>query len=1222
MLKRRLFGLVISVLFLCTTFVGTPFSTHADSTKLAKIISKDPSIASICFSKGIEIFETYETFFLAEIKEQEEETLKSLGLNYEIIQDAGKIKFGGFEFISDSNKDFVYPAGLFLNPSNSVKQLYFLQFIGPIKQEWRDTLIQNEIKIGFPVDQFGLIIQTNQASIEFLKSFRFVKACGIVPDACKMSDMFDATQERIDLDIITMLHFNQKDLQDLNLDSKTILTYDESGLYGSLIVKNLPLPILPKLAQNQDILLINTLEQPLTYNAEASQVLNINDSTDQNQISGLRGEGEIVGVADTGLSSGNLTTLHPAFTGKIVANFPASGDYPNNGWYDANGHGTHVCGSVLGTGAGDTAPFSPRYKGMAPDAKLVIQYNGYTGSIYTILNDAYNSGARIHTNSWSNQNNSWGQYDSDAMSIDQLMWEHMDMQVLFAAGNSRSRSQYGVWPPPYNGTRSLTNFCGAKNGITVGASQNNNPGYFFNRMSSFSSLGPTHDGRIKPDLIAPGNQIRSTYTQYYWNPFPSALGFTNSYTSMSGTSMATPVTAGALALVRENFRKIYRLPPTEIPASLIKASMINGCNTTNVYDYQTYSGGPQLFLSRSNFTSGYGRVDIKNSLFPTDKNWMFYNEYASDGSKGLKQGELSKKYYVHVTKTNQPLKATLVWTDMPGTPCTYSYDSTVDPLTGRRRGWVPSDFIGSNPDPTPELVNDLDITIRKYSDITENYAGNYFNSAGFSTNLYNTGIINAYDALNNVEVVNIQNPTLGVYEIEVSALRSSIQSDAAHGFRQPYSLVVSGAAIDTANIPNKPLLISGKTNCNSNDITWTEGQPIKDPISNYKLSRLTISGPSAGATETYLFPATVHAYSDKNITAGTEYFYYIQAIDSTGLVSDTSTGIQLGYIVPPGTTGFYTPQIRPTNVVLYWSTPKPGTCPIQGYYLYRSAVEGFPGIMISGLIPKDQPAFADNSVQQGDIWYYSVVAIDTHGFVGLPSRQLKVTIPMDQTETVLNIEASKKELCQGNDVTFKIVITNKSAVETNSLKLTFYPSTDIAFKGTDRLTGVANPSGAIEFLIGKLPAKGIYTFSLFCQQNGVIQWERSTRLSFILSDTKEVLNEEEITLLLRKCGGGNNQGSLGIVAKVLNLVTDPATGERYLPFGEELKLSLDLSGGTGPYVLSVIWGDGKNESKKYQNLEPLTLTHKFESKGTMNLQIELTDSAGNTKKITFTVTIK
>jgi hypothetical protein len=65
MLKRRFFGLAFIFIFFCSTFFFSPFSLRADSTKLAKIISKDPSVVGLCYENNIQIFETYETFFLA-----------------------------------------------------------------------------------------------------------------------------------------------------------------------------------------------------------------------------------------------------------------------------------------------------------------------------------------------------------------------------------------------------------------------------------------------------------------------------------------------------------------------------------------------------------------------------------------------------------------------------------------------------------------------------------------------------------------------------------------------------------------------------------------------------------------------------------------------------------------------------------------------------------------------------------------------------------------------------------------------------------------------------------------------------------------------------------------------------------------------------------------------------------------------------------------------------
>lgn len=1203
-MKRRIIGLAISILFFCVTFLNSPFSINADSTKLVKIISKDPSIVGLCFANGISIIETYETFFLTQIQDQQEEIIKELGFQYEIIPDSNKIKFGGYEFISKDDKTFSYPNQL--DPMNTTqeKHLYIVQCIGPIKQEWKDVLNQFSIITAYSMDQFGLLIQTNYSTAMILKTNRFIKAIGMFPDTCKISPMIDLTQEKADLEIVTTPHFLIDSLQDSLQDPFAQYYYAETSSNGSLAIINLSSILIPKLVKNQDIILINPKGKPLEYNAEASQVLNINDNADQNQISGLKGAGEIVGVADTGLSSGNAATIHPAFKNptfadKVVATYPATG------WGDANGHGTHVCGSILGTGAGDVSPYAPRYKGMAPEAKLVFQ-NAWTSygnnPIYTILHDAYNSGARIHSNSWSNQNNSWGQYDTDAMSIDQLMWDHMDMQVLFAAGNSRSNSQYGVWPPANNGTHTLTNFCGAKNGITVGASQNKNTGYFFNRMAYFSSVGPTHDGRIKPDVIAPGHQIRSTY--YGWVYLPPWTR-SNTYRSMSGTSMATPITAGSLTLIRECFRKTYGLPSSEIPASLIKASMINGCNTSNVYDDVSYNAGPQLFLSRTNYISGFGRVDVKNSTFPSDKNWIFYNEYASNGTRGLKQGELSKKYYIYSYKNDQPFKATLVWTDMPGTACSYNFVSG--------KGMVPDDYY----DPTPELVNDLDITIRKYNSTSELYIGNQFDPTGFSQNLPSV----SYDSVNNVEVINIQNPSLGVYEIEVSSYRKNIQSDAAHNFRQPYSLVVSGAGIVTTNPPPPPISIHGNTTCGSNELGWTEGFTYNNHAVSYRITRIAITGPNAGETRTFELPATQLTYSDSAITIGIEYFYYIQAINDKGMISDNSTGIQLGLIIPPKAISFYPPLVRSSSVVLYWNIPWHGTCPIGGFYVYRSNTNNNPGALISQLLPPSQLAFADTSIHQGETWYYSVVTVDTHGFVSDPSRQIKVTIPFDQTNASLSAILSKQELCQGDSFTIKITLNNHSATQTNSLKVTFLPTQEINYKNSDKLTGIQMQNGSIEFNIGVLPALGNFTFSLFCQQDGVIQFEKSIKQFLVLSDQNGTIDQTEFSLYLKKCGGGN-QGSINISSKVLNLSTDPETGERYIKQNEELKLLIEFSGGVAPYQLKISWGDGASDVKKLTNTDPLTLKHTYSSNGTMNIQIEITDSSGSVKSISFIIKVK
>ena len=125
-----------------------------------------------------------------------------------------------------------------------------------------------------------------------------------------------------------------------------------------------------------------------------------NTSVDLAQSLGLDGTGEIVAMADTGLDSGDPATLHPDFAGQILA---ASAWAREDDWSDPAGHGTHVAGSIAGTGAASDG----QYRGMAPSARLVVQSTAEaTGALHIpddfadLLDDAYALGARIHNNSW------------------------------------------------------------------------------------------------------------------------------------------------------------------------------------------------------------------------------------------------------------------------------------------------------------------------------------------------------------------------------------------------------------------------------------------------------------------------------------------------------------------------------------------------------------------------------------------------------------------------------------------------------------------------------------------------------------------------------------------------------------------------------------------------------------------------------------------------------
>lgn len=344
-------------------------------------------------------------------------------------------------------------------------------------------------------------------------------------------------------------------------------------------------------------------------------------------ILGLNGDGQVVGVADNGLDVGQLGQLHPDLKNRIIG----IKDYSGDGWDDPSGHGTHIVASIVGSGEMSGG----QYQGIAPGAGLYFQatYEHATGqlkipNVYDLLRDAYiNAGVRVHSNSWG-FNEIAGQYDSNAYSLDKFVWEHRDMVVLKSAGN--------------DGAGSLVSSPGtAKNAITVGAVKNprakdedsDNP----EQVASFSSRG-TADGRIKPDLVAPGTWVRSAYR---------SVEGEHQYEYLSGTSVATAMATGATALIRQYFTDIKEIAPS---AALVKGALIHGAKELQ---------------GESRLAQGFGMIDVQGTLMALEDSATVYRDHMA-----IKGGEM---YRFKLKSDGQtPLKVTLVWSDFPQHPGPYN----------------------------------------------------------------------------------------------------------------------------------------------------------------------------------------------------------------------------------------------------------------------------------------------------------------------------------------------------------------------------------------------------------------------------------------------------------------------------------------------------------------------------------------------------------------------
>lgn len=453
---------------------------------------------------------------------------------------------------------------------------------------------------------------------------------------------------------------------------------------------------------------------------------------------GLLGQGEVVGIADSGLydqscffNNNNLLQRNAEADPSLrkVIEYVAFADGIAGEQRD---HGTHVAGSVAGS---CTVANGKIYDGIAPEAKIHFFDIGFAGrpslsvpgNLATgLFPDAKAAGAAIHTNSWGANIN---RYTTSSRDVDQYSYDNEEFVILIAAGNSG---------PSGNTVGSPAT---AKNSISVGASVNAKTGSIEN-MATFSSRGPTADGRIKPDVVAPGHSISSAASE-------TACGIV----PMSGTSMATPVTAGSVALIRQYFREGWypsgakNVDDAFVPSgALLKAVVIHSGKQMTGTGVGTYPGMSQ----------GFGRVDLdsvlKLSPQATPERGTLYVRSTKVGTQQRVELDQGASFAKVFTMTgNGKLKATLVWMDPP---------SAINANTN--------------------LVNDLDLTVV---------------CAGVTT--YPNGGTGGKDYLNNVEMT----------ELDVKQGSCTVTVSAAtirQGDTQPYALVVTGpfaATVDATPAP-------------------------------------------------------------------------------------------------------------------------------------------------------------------------------------------------------------------------------------------------------------------------------------------------------------------------------------------------------------------------------------------------------------------------------------
>jgi hypothetical protein len=363
-------------------------------------------------------------------------------------------------------------------------------------------------------------------------------------------------------------------------------------------------------------------------------------------------------------------------------------------------HGTHTTGTLCGNDA--PVGGASLNDGLAKDSRVCFQnYNSLpTNWDMNVWFARPDTGLNINVDSLRSLNHSMSLSRKDSfndyvftdMTTDQFVWSHRKFMHCNSMGN-RTVNEMGH---PVN----------AKDIISVGSVSN---GTGCRTFSTFSSRGPTLDGRRKPQLCSPGDVVYS-----------ADYSVANGYIGMSGTSMATPNMTAATALIREYFRMGYYPTgdtltgtPREISAALNKAVAIVGADNS-ITGYTVPDNN-----------IGWGRIDLDSSLY-----------FARDSSKlwvvedSLTTGQY-REYSINISGQDRPFRVALIWSDYPGT---------------MRAAHI--------------LVNDLNLLVT--SPTGTPYKGSVY-SAGQSA----TGGL--YDTINVEECFRRNVPEIGVWTVRVTA---------------------------------------------------------------------------------------------------------------------------------------------------------------------------------------------------------------------------------------------------------------------------------------------------------------------------------------------------------------------------------------------------------------------------------------------------------------------
>jgi subtilase family serine protease len=698
----------------------------------------------------------------------------------------------------------VIPPGLAASrPARGQRAYYVVQFEGPILDAWKQAVTDTGAELLDYIPDFAFKVRMSPEQAALVARLAPVTWVDLFQPAYKLGP------EVMRLAVPRLYRVHIERGADVAAVAQAVSASGAQvlGQSGSTMTVAADGAALEAIARIGDVASIENFQLRQKHNEYAGGTIM---GADAARAAGFDGSTQTVAVADTGLGGGTLTSAHPDLQPprlSAIFNWPGTAGGCFTGVSDdgpldvSTGHGTHT--TLAAVGAGGPAG---QGRGTAPAASVVFQavenwavpsgfcslvYGigpgyyliGIPGDLRQLFQQAYDAGARVHSDSWGTD--SAGAYTSDSAEVDDFVWNHRDMTITYSAGNAGTDANAdGIVD-----SGSLGAPASAKNAIAVGASENDRQSRWdcdttlaytecaanggqnslftygatwpdrypaaplsgdlsagnAEQMAAFSSRGPADDGRIKPDVVAPGTWNLSGYSDAYQQQYDSAPNPQNglyqydgwgwplnqNYKYMGGTSMSNPLVAGAAAVVRDYYQKSAQHAAS---AALVKATLVN--SAVDLLD-ENNDGNPDNAFPIPNVHEGWGRVNVAAAVDPRRR---FF-----DIGSGL---TTNTSWVAPVTvRAGTPLKVTLAWSDYPSS-------------TAAARN----------------LVNDLDLRVSGPDGTF--YYGNVF-SGGWSQ------AAGAADRANNLENVFIAAPTQGEWVVEVLAYNTPYGP-------QPFALVIDG----------------------------------------------------------------------------------------------------------------------------------------------------------------------------------------------------------------------------------------------------------------------------------------------------------------------------------------------------------------------------------------------------------------------------------------------